>query len=92
MELGSEFYSNLGARTIGNVFLVVCVGVGWWVKNKCKHSKSRCGYKEGCCQISFQEDSIQKKETERKQKTEEQLLNLLKKLNIVPENNPENNI
>ena len=81
----TNFYSNLGASALGNILLLIVVGISWVCKNKCKHSKSKCDM--GCCQFSAQEDSI---ETMKKRKTEskENLLLLLKELKVIVPDSP----
>ena len=84
----SNFMSSFGGTTASVIVVSVIGGIAWWVKNKCKHSKSRCGSENSCFQIEFQEDSIelQKKKTERSALVLE-IIKELKKESLVLDDN-----
>ena len=70
------FSTNFGGGCLGSLAVVSIGGIGWFFREKCKHSKSRCGGANSCCQISFQEDS--REETKRKT----QIIDILRELKI----------
>ena len=49
------FYQNLYGSGAANAASVVLFLIGWFLKNKCKHS--RCGAKLACCFIEINDDS-----------------------------------
>jgi hypothetical protein len=46
--------SSYGTSALGALTVAVIGGIGWWLRNRCKHS--RCALNSGCLKISSQDD------------------------------------
>ena len=56
MDENYDYWANFLTSTGGSAVGAVIMLLAWVIRNKCKHTKSKCH--SPCCEFSAQEDSL----------------------------------